>query len=133
MKLIINTDGVTFFCTRAPEARTDRDTGVARMDRETGLPLWQVQLAALDNTGGEVLAITVAGQPSVTVGSPVAVEGLVAIPWTQGDRSGVAYRAAALRTTGSPIPGMTETETNRTSSGERSTASASPQPSKATA
>lgn len=133
MKLIINTDGVTFFCTRAPEARTDRDTGIARMDRETGLPLWQVQLAALDNTGGEVLAITVAGQPTVTVGSPVEVEGLVAIPWTQGDRSGVAYRATALRTIGSPIPGMTDAGTSRAPSGERSTAGASTQPGKAAA
>lgn len=96
MKLMINTEAVTFFCTRAAEPRTDRETGVIRTDRESGQPLWQVQLAALDSSGGEVLNVTVPGEPKVTIGAPVAVEGLVAIPWTQGDRSGVAYRATAL-------------------------------------
>jgi len=103
VRLNIDVSGVQFFCTRAPEPRVDRDTGATRTDRETGQPLWQVQLAALDSTGGEVLAVTVAGQPEVAVGAPVTVEGLVAIPWSQGDRSGVAYRAASLRSTGSPI------------------------------
>ncbi|MGI8761054.1 MAG: hypothetical protein ACR2LF_07140 [Jatrophihabitantaceae bacterium] len=106
MRLNIDTSGVQFFCTRAPEARTDRDTGVPRMDREAGLQLWQVQLAALDSTGGEVLGVTVAGQPEIAVGSPVVVERLYAIPWSQGDRSGVAYRAASLRSTGTPIAGV---------------------------
>lgn len=106
MRLNIDVSGVQFFCTRAPEARTDRESGAARMDRETGLPLCQVQVAALDATGGEVLAVTVAGQPEVAVGSPVTVEGLYAIPWSQGDRSGVAYRAASIRATGSPITGV---------------------------
>lgn len=106
MRLNIDVSGVQFFCTRAPQARTERETGAPRMDRETGLPLWQVQLAALDTTGGEVLAVTVAGQPEIAVGSPVTVEWLYAIPWSQGDRSGVAYRAASIRSTGSPIAGV---------------------------
>ncbi len=98
MRLKIDTEGVSFLCTRVAEQRTDRDTGAVRNDRETGLPLWQVQVAALDATGGEVLAVTVAGEPgNLTAGSPVAIEGLVAIPWSQGDRSGVAYRAASIR------------------------------------
>ena len=105
MRLRINTNDVTFFCTRAPEARTDRDTGVPRMDRETGLPLWQVQLAALDETGGEVLAVTMAGEPKVTVGSGVSLDSLVAIPWSQGDRSGVAYRAARISVASGSAPG----------------------------
>lgn len=107
MRLKIDTTGVQFFCTRPAEARTDRDTGAPRLDRETSLPLWQVQLAALDETGGEVLAVTVAGQPEVAVGQPLKVEGLYAIPWTQGDRSGVAYRAASIRSTGAPITSIT--------------------------
>lgn len=109
MKLIINTDAVSFFCTRAAEPRTDRETGVIRTVRETGQPLWQVQLAALDSSGGEVLNVTVPGEPKVTIGSPVTVEGLVAIPWSQGDRSGVAYRATALLGTPSPEKGSAMT------------------------
>ena len=100
---------VTFFCTRVPEARTDRDTGVPRMDRESGLPLWQVQLAALDETGGEVLAVTMAGEPKVTVGSDVSLDSLVAIPWSQGDRSGVAYRAARISVASGSAPGAPAT------------------------
>lgn len=126
MRLNIDTSGVQFFCTRAPEARTDRDTGAPRMDRETGLPLWQVQLAALDSTGGEVLAVTVAGQPEIAVGSPVTVQGLYAIPWTQGDRSGVAYRAASARSTGSPISGViTPPTSGGSAAGERGSSPAS--------
>ena len=75
------------------------------MDRETGLPLWQVQLAALDETGGEVLAVTMAGEPKVSVGAAVALDSLVAIPWSQGDRSGVAYRAARISVAGGSTPG----------------------------
>jgi len=106
MKLNIDTTGVTFLCTRDPQAKTDRETGAPKVDRETGEAQWQVQLAALDATGGEVLAVTVAGRPDVAVGSPVALEDLVAIPWSQGDRSGVAYRAGTLRAVGTPIAGV---------------------------
>jgi hypothetical protein len=107
MKLNIDVSGVQFFCTRGAEARTDRETGAPRIDRETGLPLWQVQVAALDTTGGEVLAVTVAGEPSVAVGQMVTIDGLVAIPWSQGDRSGVAYRAASIKSSGTPIAAST--------------------------
>ena len=106
MKLNIDTTGVTFLCTRDPQAKTDRETGAPKVDRETGEAQWQIQVAALDETGGEVLAVTVAGRPDVTVGSPLAVEDLVAIPWSQGDRSGVAYRAGAIRSLGTPIAGV---------------------------
>jgi len=97
MRLRIDTTGAQFFCTREAEQRTVHETGAPRIDKETGLVLWQVQLMALDQDGGEILAVTVAGEPKVKVGEPVAVDGLVAIPWSQGDRSGVAFRAASLR------------------------------------
>jgi hypothetical protein len=40
-----------------------------------------------------VLSVTVAGEPKVAVGQPVTVADLVAMPWNQDGRSGVAYRA----------------------------------------
>ncbi|MGL6234936.1 MAG: hypothetical protein ACRC20_06290 [Segniliparus sp.] len=106
MKLRIDTEGVGFFCTKAPEQRTAHNTGAPRLDRETGLPLWQVQVMALDSSGGEVVAITVAGQPNVVVGSPVKVEGLTALPWSQEGRSGVAFRAESIRSAGDPVAGI---------------------------
>ncbi|KZS60502.1 hypothetical protein [Mycobacterium pseudokansasii] len=99
MKLRIDTAGVTFLCTRIPEQRTNFDTGAPRVDKATGQALWQVQLIALDATGGEVLAVTVVGEPKVTVGQPVAVAGLVALPWSQDGRSGIAYRAETITAT----------------------------------
>lgn len=98
MRLNINTAGVQFLATRLPEQRTDRDTGAVRIDKESGLPMFQVQVAALDASGGEVLAVSVPGQPTgISVGAPVSIEGLMAIPWSQGDRAGVAFRATAIR------------------------------------
>ena len=106
MKLRIDTAGVSFVCTRAPEPRIAFDSGQAKTDRETGLPLWQVQLMALDTSGGDVIAVTVAGDPNVTVGQPVQVDGLVALPWNQESRSGIAFRADAIRASGAPLAGV---------------------------
>jgi hypothetical protein len=106
MKLKIDTTRVSFVCTRVPEQRVSFDTGQPRIDRETGKPLWQVQLMALDVSGAEVIAVTVAGDPSVTVAQPVQVEGLVASPWNQDGRSGVAYRADGIRASGAPLSGV---------------------------
>jgi hypothetical protein len=106
MKLRIDTAAVSFVCTRAPEARIAFDTGQPKVDRETGLPLWQVQLMALDASGGDVIAVTVAGDPNLTVGQPVQVDGLVALPWNQEGRNGIAFRADAIRASGAPLAGV---------------------------
>jgi hypothetical protein len=101
MRLPIDTSSIRFTCTRAPERRTIRETGQPRIDRDSGRELWQVQVMALTADGAEILAITVAGEPTVSVGQPVTVEGLVGMPWAQGDRAGIAYRASAIRAAGS--------------------------------
>jgi len=106
MQLRIDTEGVAFFCTKPPEPKVDFETGVVKADRDSGEHLWRTQLAAVDPTGGEIVQVTVAGEPHVAVGAPVQVTGLVAIPWTQGDRSGVAFRAERITATGSPVTGM---------------------------
>ncbi|MEZ0357807.1 hypothetical protein [Mycobacterium sp. SA01] len=117
MKLRIDTGGVSFVCTRAPEQRIAFDTGQPKLDRETGLPLWQVQVMALDFTGGDVITVTVAGDPNVTVGQPVHIEGLVALPWSQDSRSGVAFRAEAIRASGAPLAGVVAAPRNASPSG----------------
>lgn len=96
MRLKIDTSTSRFIVTKAAEQRLNFDTGSPKTDTVTGLLLYAVQVLALDDTGGEVLNITVAGDPKVAVTQPVSVSGLVAIPWTQGDRSGVAFRADAI-------------------------------------
>ena len=96
MKLKIDTTGVSFTCTRAPEQRVNFDTGQPRVDKATGLPLWLVQVMALDQSEGDVIAVTIAGEPKVSTGRAVTVNGLVALPWSQDGRSGIAYRADAI-------------------------------------
>lgn len=103
MKLSIDTTGVSFICTRAPEPRIAFDSGQPKIDRATGQPLWQVQVMALDASGGEVIAVTVAGEPHATVGQPVQVSGLVALPWSQDARSGVAFRADSITAAGAAV------------------------------
>ena len=40
--------------------------------------------------------VTLDGEPKINVGEFVQLHDLVAIPWSQGDRSGVAFRAARM-------------------------------------
>ncbi|WP_375373733.1 hypothetical protein [Mycobacterium sp. AZCC_0083] len=61
---------------------------------------------ALDASGGDVIAVTVAGDPGVTVGQPLHVDGLVALPWSQDGRSGTAFRADTIRAAGAPLAGV---------------------------
>lgn len=96
MKLKLDTNAVSFMCTKTPEPRTDFGSGQPKIDKITGAVLFQVQLMALDADGGDVLAVTVAGEPKVSVGQQVVVTNLVATPWSQEGRSGVAFRAEAI-------------------------------------
>ncbi|HWE91230.1 MAG TPA: hypothetical protein VG317_17350 [Pseudonocardiaceae bacterium] len=98
MKLIVDTSGVTFTVGREAEARTDQN-GVQRQDRNTKLPMWSVQLVAVDATGAEVINVTYVSEekPKVTVGQPVFPVELQAIPWAQNGKNGTAFRATAFK------------------------------------
>ena len=97
MRLEIRTEKVQFTVSRAPEPRTDQ-SGRQRTEKGTGALQWQLQLVAMDETGAEVIRVTVAGTPpEVVPGQPVQVAGLVAFPWQQDGRSGVAYRADSVQ------------------------------------
>lgn len=96
MRLTIDTSGVSCQVTKNSEQKLDQN-GKQKNDRE-GRPMWTTQVMALDETGGEVLNITVAGvQPQVTVGQIVKPVGLEAIPWMNNGKHGVAYRAVELK------------------------------------
>jgi hypothetical protein len=97
MKLPVDTSSIAFLCALEPQPVLDFDTKRPRAD-ENGEPLYVVQLIALAEGAAEILAVKVAGQPGpgIRQGHPVKVLGLVAQPWTMGDRSGVAFRAARV-------------------------------------
>lgn len=96
MRLLVDTSKVSFTVSRGVEEKRDQD-GRQRTDRRTQEPLWTVQLFALDDAGGEVIMVTVAGQaPKVSVGQQVMPVELEAIPWVQGTRNGTAFRVKGL-------------------------------------
>ncbi len=95
MKLPIDTAEMTFMCATDPEPVLDFETRVQKTD-EAGQPLFGVQVVTIGNGGAEVINVKTAGQPSVKAGQAVMVDSLVATPWSMGDRSGVAFRAATI-------------------------------------
>ena len=79
MKLPIDTAGITFLAAGAPEPALDYDTKAAKVDES--------------------------GQPKgVTQGTALKLVGLTAQPWSMGDRSGVAFRAAHIEAAGPARP-----------------------------
>jgi hypothetical protein len=93
MKLPVDVSAISFLCAMGPEPVVDFETKRPRAD-ENGEPLFAVQLVALAEGTAEIIAVKVAGAaPAVRQGQPVKVLGLVAQPWTMGDRAGVAFRA----------------------------------------
>lgn len=105
MRLKLDTSTSRFIVTKPAEPRLNFESGSPKIDPTTGAQLYSIQLLALDDTGGEVLTVTVVGDPKIAVTQPVSVSGLVAIPWSQGDRSGVAFRAEAI-TAADPATGV---------------------------
>lgn len=100
MRLLVDIARVSFTVTKAVEEKRDQN-GVQKKDRTTGEPLWTTQVMALDETGGDMLTVTTAGQPpKVAVGQQVKPGELEAIPWATNGRNGVAYRASALTVVG---------------------------------
>jgi hypothetical protein len=98
MKLPIDTTGVTFLCALAPEPVMDFETKRQKGDLN-GEPLFAVQLVLLADGGAEVISVKIVGTPAAGLvsGTPVAVVGLVATPWSMGDRSGVSFKASSIQ------------------------------------
>ena len=103
MRLPIDTAGMTFMCATAPEPVLDFETRQPKAD-ENGEPLSSLQVVALADGGAEVVSVKVPGEPSVESGERLSLEGLIATPWTMGDRSGVAFRAQTVRSIGQAAP-----------------------------
>ena len=101
MKIYVDTTGKQLTVSKDPEPKTDQN-GRQRNERDTGRPLWQTQVFVMDETGGEVIQVTTAGEkPTVRQGQLLSAVQLEAVPWsmeTNGKyRSGVSFRADELR------------------------------------
>ena len=100
MRIKMDTTAIRFMITKPAVPKIDRETRQQKVDKTTGALQWQLQVMALDETGGEILTVTLDAEPKVNVGEFVQLHDLVAIPWNQGDRSGVAFRAVGMTAAG---------------------------------
>jgi hypothetical protein len=103
MKLYVDTAGKQVTASKDPEPKNDQN-GNQRFEKGTNRPMWSTQVFVLDETGGEVITITTAGEkPNVKVGQLVSPVQLEAIPWATNGRNGVAFRALELKPTPGPV------------------------------
>ncbi|EXG80272.1 hypothetical protein CryarDRAFT_1338 [Cryptosporangium arvum DSM 44712] len=113
--LHLDSTQVGFLALSAPEARVDQ-AGRAVVDKQTGLPLFRVQIALLHpNEPAGLVSVTVAGQPEgIAPATPVTLTRFTGRPWI-GDQGnwGIAFRAETL----APLDGETRRRHSSPSSG----------------
>ena len=100
MKLYVDTNSKQVTVTKDPTEKLEQN-GRQKTERGTGRPMWSTQVFVLDDDGGEVIAVTTAGErPNVKVGQLVTVSKLEALPWATNGRNGVAFRAEEIKAAG---------------------------------
>ena len=119
MAIKVTTDGTRYTVGSLPKPKTDQE-GRQKRDRVTGEDLMATQLIQIDENGAEVINVTTPGMPRVEQGDEVSPRNLIAIPWQQGQRSGVAFRADALDTP--TAPAVASANGSASTSGSASTA-----------
>src|SRR3954454_13304560 len=99
MRLPIDTSGMTFMAAAPARPVTDFDTRQHKVD-ENGELLYNLQVVALDTDGAQIITLKIPGDPDVGQGAMLELEGLVAMPWSMNERSGVAFRANRIKVIG---------------------------------
>jgi hypothetical protein len=102
MRLPIDTSRLKFLVVapaeplRQFEEGKPREAWAPRTDAN-GEVLWRVQLVALGEGEAEIIRVAVPGDPKVAQGEMASVDGLTAQAWEMEGRSGMAFRAVAVR------------------------------------
>ncbi|WP_079406131.1 SCO3933 family regulatory protein [Streptomyces sp. 3211] len=100
----VDTSGATVMVAQPPQLKMrDKKTGQIALDPDTGNSLMTVDVLFVMSGNAEVISVTVA-EPDVsgelTMGTPVALTGLVARPWENEfngqKRHGISFRAVAV-------------------------------------
>ena len=102
MRLPIDTSRLQFLVVAAAEPLRQYEEGKPReawapRTDASGEVLWRVQLVALGDGEAEIIRVAVPGDPKVSQGEMVRVEEMTAQAWEMDGRSGMAFRAAAVR------------------------------------
>jgi hypothetical protein len=102
MRLPIDTSRLKFLVVAAAEPLKQyeegkpRESWAPRTDVHTGEVLWRVQLVALSDGEAEIIRVAVPGDPKVSQGEMVRIDGMTAQAWEMDGRSGMAFRATAI-------------------------------------
>jgi hypothetical protein len=100
VKLLIDTKSTVFLAGGAPAPVVDYETKRPKVDQASGEPLYSVQVIAMQDGESDIITVKVPGQPpTLPQGTPVRVIDLVANPWSNNGRSGVAFRAVRIEPT----------------------------------
>jgi hypothetical protein len=102
MRLPIDTSRLKFLVVAEAEQLRKFEEGRPREEwgprtDANGEVLWGVQVVALGDGEAEIIRVSVAGDPKVSQGEMCRVEGMTAQAWEMDGRSGMAFRAAAVR------------------------------------
>jgi hypothetical protein len=102
MRLPIDTSRLQFLVVAAAEPLRQYEEGKPReawapRTDVNGEILWRVQVVALGDGEAEIIRVAVPGDPKLSQGEMVRVEGLTAQAWEMEGRSGMAFRATAVR------------------------------------
>ncbi|MFE1295762.1 hypothetical protein [Streptomyces sp. NPDC058731] len=100
----VDTSDATVMVAQGPEPKVrDRRTGEIAIDAETGAKLMTVNVMFALHGEVEILTVTVPEtgvSEDLTMGTPVALTGLIARPWENEfngqKRHGIAFRAVAV-------------------------------------
>src|SRR5215831_3286633 len=92
----VDTSSLVTLCATPPVPRV-RDTGELRTDKASGQTLYEVGMLVVHNSSADVVKVSVPGEPKgLATGQPVRVTGLVALPWEQNGRHGIAFQATKI-------------------------------------
>jgi hypothetical protein len=102
MRLPIDTSRLQFLVVAGAEPLKQYEEGKPRESWAprtdvNGEVLWRVQLVALGDGEAEIIRVAVPGDPNVSQGEMVRVEGMTAQAWEMEGRSGMAFRCQAIR------------------------------------
>lgn len=99
MKLNIDTSKLTFLAATEPEILVDPTTGSPKLDGN-GHPTYSIQVVSLGIDGAEVMKVRTENKPAgIAPGVAIKIAGLVATPWSMGDRNGISFRADRVEPT----------------------------------
>lgn len=99
MRLPIDTSAVNFVSAGPAAPSLEYGTKAPRLD-EHGQQLYEVELFALGGGARDRIKVRVVGEPKgLGDFTPAKVTKLQAVTWTQGERTGVSFRAQKVEAT----------------------------------